>query len=118
MESKRIIVHLDPYIIDILNEFINTYTNQPRGRIISIVVSLFLKQNKQVQKEYLKKSKDFVKNSTKVTPGIKYGDISKGKQSVNLFVSGYLYERLNIDEKKYLVIAAMMFVGLITDKED
>lgn len=113
MKSKRITIYLDPFLIKIIDDFRFTYTDQHRGRIISIVVSFLIDQEQKIQDHYLKLSKAYIDNHDEISPGVTYGEISLGMYSVNLFVNDKLYKIFKDSQKKYIIVAAMIYVGLI-----
>lgn len=131
METNRITLYLDKYIVDTLDSFIDKYTPQSRGRVINIVLSIYISQDPEVQKQYMELAKKFTEERKDITSGLEYDDLRKGKKRVNLFVTDYLYEKMNKhknektnkkkkksedtnkEKKKMLVVASLLYVGLI-----
>lgn len=129
METKRITLYLDKYIVDTLDSFIKKYTPQSRGRVINIVLGIYVSQDPAIQQEYMELAKRYAKERKDETASTEHDDIQKGKKRVNLFVTDYLYEKLNKEKnekpkkpkneetnkekKKMLVLAALLYVGLL-----
>lgn len=117
MKSKRKTVHLDKSIIEDVDDFINKYVNHTRGRVINIVTSLFLLLDKKKQKKYLVKAKNYIKKSPNIDEGVGYGERRKGKTAVQFFISDELEKQFNSQNNKQLIIAALIYVGIIKDGE-
>lgn len=117
MKTKRKTVHLDESIIEDLDRFINTYVPHSRGRVINIVISLFLLLPKQTQNKYLNDARHYIESSKDIDEGIRYGERRKGKIAVQFFISEVLEKQFNSHNNKRLIIAALMYVGIIKDGE-
>lgn len=113
MANKTVVIYLDKFItneIDYLNEF---YTNHPRGKIISIALSFYFIQSKKVQEDYLKKATELVKNSSQLDSGKEYGSRRIGKVRTSLYLREELLAEFKSENKKIVVLASLMYVGLI-----
>lgn len=117
METKRKMVFLEPFIINKIDKFIKEYVPHTRGRVINIVVSLFLLLEQDTQKQYINKAKDYIKNSDHLDFGVKYGEKRKGKKAVAVFISSKLEKKFSKYNDKILIIAALLYVGIIKDGE-
>lgn len=117
MDTKRKMVFLEPFIINKIDTFIKEYVPHTRGRVINIVVSLFLLLEQDTQNQYINKAKEYIKNSNHLDFGVKYGERRKGKKAVAVFISSNLEKKFSKYNDKILIIAALLYVGIIKDGE-
>lgn len=117
METRRKYLFLEPYIIEKIDNFITNYVSGTRGRIINIVVSLFLLIDESVRKQYEILAKDYIEQSPYLDFGVKYGEVRKGKVSVQLYISSTLEKEFNKYNNKVLVVAALLYVGILKGGE-
>ncbi|HDG8789451.1 hypothetical protein [Staphylococcus capitis] len=117
MKTHRKYLFLEPYLVERIDYFINNYVSSTRGRIINVVVSLFLLLDKSKRKEYEILAKDFIETSPHMDFGVKYGEVRKGKVSIQLYLSSRLEKEFNEYNNKVLVVASLLYVGIIKGGE-
>lgn len=112
-KSQVVIVYLDPYITDKLDEVIEQSSNHVRGNLISSSLSFLVYQGEEEIKKYVEKAKKLVKQSSRIDRGDKFGTIRVGKVRINLNLKPELADYFKEYDKKMLVLAALMFVKVI-----
>lgn len=112
-KSSVVIVYLDTYITDRLDEVIDTLSNHVRGNLISSSLTFLIYQGKEEIEKYIDKADKLIKNSNNIDRGDKFGTIRVGKVRINLNLKPELAEYFKIYDKKLLVLAALMFVKII-----
>lgn len=117
MHTRRKYLFLEPYLVDKIDYFIDNYVSGRRGRIVNVVISLFLLLDKNVRKQYEILAKDYIEESPHLDFGVKYGEVRKGKISVQLYISSRLEKEFNKYNNKVLVVAALLYVGIIKGGE-
>ena len=110
-------LYLEPSIVSELDEFINKYVSNPRGRVINLIVSLFLLLDKKTQRHFEQRANQYIDSSTEISYGTKYGEKRKGKIEMQLFISHALNEKFDEYNDKVLIIASLLYVGILKDKE-
>lgn len=113
MTTKVEIIFLDKYITDRLDHMIEMYINHPRGKVISIALSFYFMQNKKVRNEYYEKAVNLIKHSSQIDFGNEYGSMRVDKVRTNLYVKEELSAKLKGTNKKVVVLASLIYVGLI-----
>lgn len=113
--NKTVIIYIDKYITRKLDEVLEKYVNHPRGRVISIALSIFYMQSKEKRNEYIQKAYGLIDRTSELDVGNEYGTIRKGKDRINLYVRKNLADKLKNKNKKLIVLASLIFVGLIKE---
>lgn len=116
-KNKTVIVYLDPYITDQLDELIKQSSNHLRGNLISAALSFFVFQGDEEVEKYIKRAEKFIKESGIIDRSNKFGKMRTGKIRVALRLKTSLAEYVNNYDKKTIVLAALIFVKVINDKE-
>lgn len=116
-KNKTVIVYIDPYITDQLDELIKQSSNHLRGNLISAALSFFVFQGDAEVKKYIKRAEKFIKESGIIDRSNKFGKIRSGKVRVALRLKSSLADYVNNYDKKTIVLAALIFVKVINDKE-
>lgn len=112
-KSSQVIVYLDPYITDKLDEVIEQSSNKNRGNLISSALSFLVYQGEDVIEKYVKNANELIINSENIDRSRKFGAIRLGKNRVNLIIKPSLAEYFDRYDKKLLVLGALMFVKVI-----
>lgn len=113
MQTQRKYLFLEPFLVEKIDYFLNNYVAATRGRIVNIVVSLFLLLDKNVRKQYEDLAEDYIENSSYLDFGVKYGEVRKGKILIQLYISSTLEKEFNKYNNKVLVVAALLYVGIL-----
>jgi hypothetical protein len=113
MKTQRKYLFLEPFLVERIDYFINNYVSSTRGRIVNIVVSCFLLLDENVRKQYENLAEDYIENSPHLDFGVKYGEVRKGKISVQLYISSTLEKEFNKYNNKVLVVASLLYVGIL-----
>lgn len=113
MTTKTEIIYLDKYITNHIDSLRDNYINHPRGKIISIALGFYFTQDKETQDKYLEKATNLIKNSSQLELGNTYGTVRKGKIRTNLYLKEELANKFKGHNKKIVVLASLMYVGLI-----
>lgn len=113
--NKTVIIYIDKYITRKLNEVLDKYVNHPRGKVISIALSIFYMQSEEVRNAYIEMAYDLIEKTSELDIGNEFGSIRKGKDRINLYVRKQLADKLKNKNKKVLALASLIFVGLIND---
>ncbi|PTJ36439.1 hypothetical protein [Staphylococcus simulans] len=113
MNKRRKYLFLEPILVEKIDYFIENYVSGNRGRIINIVVSLFLLLDEKVRKQYEVLAKDYIENTPEVDYGVKYGEVRKGKICLQLYISSTLEKEFDKYNNKVLVVAALLYVGIL-----
>ncbi|EVX44264.1 hypothetical protein U271_01826 [Staphylococcus aureus F70893] len=117
MQTRRKYLFLEPFLVEKIDYFINNYVSGTRGRIINIVVSLFLLIDENVRKKYENLANEYIEKSPHLDYGVKYGEVRKGKVSIQLYISSTLEKEFNKYNNKVLVVAALLYVGILKGGE-
>ncbi|MDU4468585.1 MAG: hypothetical protein E7J02_08775 [Staphylococcus warneri] len=117
MQTRRKYIFLEPYLVEKIDYFIENYVAGTRGRIVNVVISLFLLLDKNLRKQYEILAKDYIEESPHLDFGVKYGEVRKGKITVQLYISSRLEKEFNKYNNKVLVVAALLYVGIIKGGE-
>ncbi|MFW2451755.1 hypothetical protein ACN0TX_11960 [Staphylococcus cohnii] len=116
MKSKRKIIFLDKAIINDVDDFINKYVPNSRGRVINIVTSLFLLLPEKEQTEYLERSRKLIKSSNLIDEELANSrNTRKGKIEVQIYISQVLEENFKLHKEKELILASLIYVGIVKD---
>ncbi|WP_193018667.1 hypothetical protein [Staphylococcus equorum] len=111
--SQVVIVYLDPYITDKLDEVIEHSSNNPRGNLISSALSFLVFQGDDVVKKHIDKANKLIEKSSQIDSRKKFGSIRVGKNRINLILKPSLAEHFKDYDKKVFVLAALIFVKVI-----
>lgn len=114
-KSQIVIVYLDPYITDKLDEVREQSSNHVRGSLISSSLSFLVYQGEDEIEKYVAKAYKLVTKSSSIDSGKTFGTIRVGKNRINLNLKPSLASYFKDYDKKILVIAALMFVKVIKD---
>lgn len=112
-KTETIIVYLDKYIINLIDSFQVKYINHPRGKLISSALAFYLSQESQTIETYMNKAISLIENTGELDKGVSYGTKRKGKVRVNLYLKPTLAKELRGNDKKIVIIASLIYVGLI-----
>lgn len=112
-KSQVVIVYLDPYITDKLDEVIDQSSNHARGNLISSALSFLVYQGDTVIKNYIEKANKLIEKSSQIDGKKKFGSIRVGKNRINLNLKPSLAEYFKDYDKKVFVLAALIFVKVI-----
>ena len=115
MQLKRKQVFLEPVIIEKIDYFINKYVSHTRGRVVNLVVSLFLLLDLKTQRTYIQRAENYIKSSDQLDFGVKFGERRKGKISLAVFISSPLEKKFEKYNDKVLIIASLLYVGIIKE---
>lgn len=113
LKKRRKYLFLEPILVEKIDYFLENYVSGNRGRIINIVVSLFLLLDDNVRKQYEILAKDYIDNTPEVDYGVKYGEVRKGKICLQLYISSTLEKEFDKYNNKVLVVAALLYVGIL-----
>lgn len=113
MTTKTEILYLDKYITNKIDEFRNHYTNQHRGRIITVALGLYFMQDQKKQDKYYTKASNFYKNSKQLDLYSTYGSVRKGKVRTSLEIKPEISKNLKGKNFKIVILASLMYIGLI-----
>lgn len=112
-KSQVVIVYLDPYITDKLDEVIQQSSNHARGNLISSALSFLVYQGDETIKKYLYKAYALIEKSTQIDNSKEFGTIRIGKNRINLNLKPSLAAYLKEYDKKVFILAALIFVKVI-----
>jgi len=112
-KSQVVIVYLDPYITEKLDEVIEQSSNHVRGNLISSALSFLVYQGDSEVKKYVKIARKMAENTPLIDTTRTFGYIRVGKIRINLNLKPALAEYFKIYDRKLLVLAALIFVKVI-----
>lgn len=112
-KSQVVIVYLDPYITDKLDEIIQQSSNHARGNLISSALSFLVYQGDEIIKKYVNKANELIAKSSQIDRSKKFGSIRVGKNRINLNLKPSLANYFKDYDKKVFVLAALIFVKVI-----
>lgn len=116
-KTKTVIVYLDPYITDQLDKVIKQSSNHLRGNLISIALSFFVFQGDEEVDKYIKRAEKLIKESGIIDRSNKFGKMRNGKHRIALRLKTSLADYMSDFDKKTFVLAALIFVKVVNDKE-
>ncbi|WP_341775919.1 hypothetical protein [Staphylococcus hyicus] len=114
METKRTIIYVDQIIIDEIEKFTSEAISMPRGKVINIAISFLLQFDKKEIKKYISKAYKYI-DYHKINIKEEYGEKRKNKKETQLQCSPRVSEMFSKYHYKVVVIAALIFVGILKD---
>lgn len=112
-KSEIVIVYLDPYITEKIDEVIEQSSNHVRGNLISSALSFLVYQGDSEVKKYVEIARKLADKTAHIDTTRTFGYIRVGKIRINLNLKPELASYFKIYDKKLLVLAALIFVQVI-----
>lgn len=114
METKRTIIYVDQLIIDEIEKFTSEVISMPRGKVINIAISFLLQFDNEKINEYITRAYKYI-DKHNINIKEEYGEKRKNKKETQLQCSPRVTEMFNKYHYKVVVIASLLFVGILKD---